>query len=390
MKRSNGEGTIFKRKDGRWCGAYYDNEPKPRRHFVYGKTQAEVKKKLKEMQENPIVKRGKEDSFTLEKWVLFFLENYKKNEVKQTTFDSYMGVYRKHISGSWLGKLKLEKITGNDLQRFYNDKSETGYNAKTVKHMYILINIALAKAEQIRYIRENVNKFVILPKRKAYQASILSIQEANKILYEAKEDEIYPIVALTMCTGLRKGEVMALTWDNINFEERELRVEGSLCRVEKGRDEKGKLVYEYKIMEPKTIKSKRTIPLIDKAVEALRIQRQRQTQMKEDYAEVYNDSGFVFTQWDGRIINQRIFMNKYHAFLKRYGISDIRFHDLRHTFASLLLEAGESPKVIQELLGHSMISTTMDIYTHVTKKGKTRALEMLDGLIDENSKSDMG
>ena len=117
-----------------------------------------------------------------------------------------------------------------------------------------------------------------------------------------------------------------------------------------------------------------------KALEALQIQKQRQDEMKEKYKIIYDDQDFVFTEADGSILRQRTFMDKYHAFLKRYGISDIRFHDLRHTFATLLFEEGESAKVIQELLGHSTIAITMDIYTHVSKKGKKKAVSKLDNL----------
>ena len=110
------------------------------------------------------------------------------------------------------------------------------------------------------------------------------------------------------------------------------------------------------------------------------IQKHRQDEIKEKYKVVYDDQGFVFTEVDGSLLRQKGFMEEYHVFLKKYGISDIRFHDLRHTFATLLIEEGESAKVIQELLGHSTITITMDIYTHVSKKGKKNAISKLDNL----------
>lgn len=246
MKRSNGEGTIYKRKDGRWCGSYYDDSPVPKRHSVYGKTQTEVRKKLKERQNNPEIEYSKDSAYTLEEWVLFYLENYKRNEVKQTTFDSYMGIFRKHIKGSVIGGVKMKKITSNDLQKYYNAKIQDGYNAKTIKHIHILLNSALNKAVQLKYIRENVNRLVSLPKRQGFNARVLNVQEVNIIFEEAQEDALYPIVALTICTGLRKGEAMALKWSNINFEEKELYVEGSLCRVTSGTNDKGRHKFEIK------------------------------------------------------------------------------------------------------------------------------------------------
>lgn len=383
MKRSNGEGTIYKRNDGRWCAAFYDDSPHPKRHFVYGSTQAEVKQKLKEKRENTEIENKKKDNmYTLGTWMSYFLENYKKIEVKETTYGTYQELYRKHIIGSVIEKTRLERIDSNQLQKFYNEKRAEDYNPKTIRHIHVLINSALEKAVQLKLIKENPNRLVVLPKREQYKAKVLSVEEVARIVKEAKEEELYSIITLTIYTGLRKGEVMALKWENIDFDKKELFVEGSLCRVLHEPDENGKVSCEYKILAPKTEKSKRVIPLMDVAVEALLIQKKRQDEMKELCKDFYQDEGLVFSRYDGRHLDQRGFMNDYHAFLKRHKISDVRFHDLRHTFASLLLEIGESPKVIQELLGHSTITTTMDIYAHITKKGKIKAIANLDKIID--------
>ena len=377
-KRSNGEGTIFKRSDGRWCAAYFDKEY--RRHYVYGKTQKEIKQKLKKkMSEVNVSTKGK--GITVDEWMVQYLDEYKRNEVKETTYWSYMELYEKHIKKSDIGLSELQSLTSQQLQMFYNDKKEQDYNPKTIRHMYVLINSALDKAMQIKLLNENVNRQTVIPKKEAYTAKVLSAEEVKKILVNAKEDKLYPIIALEIYTGLRKGEIMALKWENISFDQEELHVEGNLCRVVKEINADGSKCYEYKIMEPKTAKSKRVVPLLPGAIEALKMQQAMQAQDKEMYSEIYNDQGLVFARCDGTFLSQRAFMDKYHAFLKRYGASDVRFHDLRHTFATLLLEAGEEPKAIQELLGHSTYSTTMDIYAHVTKKGKVNAIKRLDILV---------
>ena len=377
-KRSNGEGTIFKRSDGRWCAAYFDKEY--RRHYVYGKTQKEIKQKLKKkMSEVNISTKGK--GITVDEWMVQYLDEYKRNEVKETTYWSYMELYEKHIKKSDIGLSELQSLTSQQLQKFYNDKKEQDYNPKTIRHMYVLINSALDKAMQIKLLNENVNRQTVIPKKEEYTAKVLSAEEVKKILVNAKEDKLYPIIALEIYTGLRKGEIMALKWENISFDQEELHVEGNLCRVVKEINEDGSKCYEYKIMKPKTAKSKRVVPLLPGAIEALKMQQAMQAQDKEMYSEIYNDQGLVFARCDGTFLSQRAFMDKYHAFLKRYGASDVRFHDLRHTFATLLLEAGEEPKAIQELLGHSTYSTTMDIYAHVTKKGKVNAIKRLDILV---------
>ena len=386
MKSSNGEGSIYKRKDGRWCAAFYVDEETVHRYFVYGKTQAEVKKKMKDILSRGEYSQGRKkqkQEYDLQEWICIYLDSFKKNEIKATTLDSYFGIFNKHIKNSKIGETLLSKITVKDLQIFYNQKIILGYNAKTVHHIYILINSALKKAVELKYLKENVNEPIILPRKKKYEGKSLSIHEVRKIFLEAKEEELYPIVVLTICTGMRKGEIMALKWKDINFEAKELKVTGNLCRVKGEQTIGGKYKYKNVIMEPKTPKSHRKIPLSDYALEALKIQKERQMELKNRYGNLYNDQDFVFTEPDGGIIKQRQFMDRYHDFLKKYSITDVRFHDLRHTFASLLLENGESPKVIQEILGHTTITTTLDIYTHITEEKKIETVQSLERLFSE-------
>lgn len=372
-KRSNGEGTIYKRKDGRWCGAYYDEQYN--RRYVYGKTQSAVKKELKEKQESGTIKHK---PYTLESWVLEFLEKYKSNELKITTYNSYMLLYRKHILNSKLGNMKLDNVKASHLQQFYNDKIKEGYSSKTVRSMEVVINSALDKAFKLRIIKENPNLFTTIPKKKKYEAKVLTLEEVERILNEAKKEKIYPIVVTTLYTGLRKGEVMALKWDNVDFLERKIYVKNSLCRVvEEIPDEKGCRRATYQILEPKTKKSVRTIPMLDEVYEALLEQKRRQGIDKEKNKDIYDDQGFVFADEVGNYLAQRQFMTHYHDFLEKYAITNIRFHDLRHTFATLLIESDISIKIVQELLGHSNISTSMDIYTHVSDKKKEQAITQL-------------
>lgn len=373
-KRSNGEGTLYKRKDGRWCAAYFDESFK--RHYVYGKTQAEVKQKLKEKRNEKPVKE--QQARTLQGWVEEFLVNYKKNEVKITTYEGYMRIYRKHIKDSQVGKTALDKVTTQMLQKYYNDKINDGYNSKTVRSISIVISSALNMAVKLRIMSENPNRYTSIPKKKKYEAAVLSAEEVRRIVSEAKGEELYPIVVTTVYTGMRKGEVMGLKWENVDFQERKIYIKNSLCKIEGDQtDEKGHRHARYEILEPKTEKSIRMVPMLDEVYEALRMQKARQDSDKQKYQEIYVDQGFVFADRTGNHLPQRSFMEKYHAFLQKYGITDIRFHDLRHTFATLLIESDISMKVVQELLGHSTITTSMDIYTHVSDAKKEQALESL-------------
>lgn len=373
-KRSNGEGTIYKRKDGRWCAAYYDE--KYNRHYVYGKTQAEVKQKLKKKRdEKP---DEVQQSITFQEWIEEFLVNYKRNEIKITTYEGYMRIYRKHIEDSQLGKTALNQLTTEMLQRYYNDKLNDGYNSKTVHSIGIVVGAALNHAVKLKMLSENPNRYTSIPKKKKYEASVLSAEEVRRIVDEAKDEGIYPIIVTTVYTGMRKGEAMALKWENVDFQKRRIYIKNSLCKIDGDQtDEKGHRHARYEILEPKTKESIRMVPMMDEVYEALMLQKERQEMDKQRYREIYLDQGLVFTDLCGNFLPQRQFMDQYHAFLRKYGITDIRFHDLRHTFATLLIEADVSMKIVQELLGHSTITTSMDIYTHVSDEKKEQALERL-------------
>lgn len=372
-KRSNGEGTIFKRKDGRWCAAYYDKEYN--RRYVYGQTQKEVKQKLKEKKSAKKLKKNK--SVTLQGWVLEYLEKYKKNELKITTYDSYLCIYRKHILESKIGKMQLENVSLEILQNYYNRKIKEGYSSKTVREIGTIINSALNMAVRTRLLTENPNLYTTIPKKEKYEAKILSKEEVEKILREAKDEELYPIIITTVYTGMRKGEVMALKWENVDFKERKIHIRGSLCRIQEEPDKNGRRHARYEILEPKTKKSIRTVPMLDEVYNALLEQKKRQNRQKNKYSDVYLDNDLIFANEIGDFIEQRTFMENYHNFLEKYDITDIRFHDLRHTFASLLIESDVSMKVVQELLGHSTITTSMDIYTHISDKKKEQAIQVL-------------
>lgn len=373
-RRSNGEGTIYKRKDGRWCGAYYDE--KYIRHYVYGKTQKEVKQKLNKKRDEKPAEEWQ--NITFQEWIEEFLVNYKKNEIKITTYEGYIRIYRKHIKDSQIGKTALNQVTTEILQRYYNDKLNDGYNSKTVRSIGIVIGAALNMAVKLKMLSENPNRYTSIPKKKKYEASVLSAEEVARIVKEAKEEELYPIVVTTVYTGMRKGEVMALKWENVDFQKRRIYIKNSLCKIDGDQpDEKGHRHARYEILEPKTKESIRMVPMLDEVYDALMLQKERQETDKQRYREIYLDQGLVFADPCGDYLPQRQFMDKYHAFLKKYRITDIRFHDLRHTFATLLIESDVSMKVVQELLGHSTITTSMDIYTHVSDEKKEQALDQL-------------
>lgn len=382
-KRSNGEGGIYKRADGIWCGQYYEviNGVKKRKS-VYGKTQKIVKSKLEERFSELNNKGSESKSITLEDWVAEWLNYYKKNMLKQTTYENYYIYYETHIKNSTIGKMALERLATNELQAYYNEKLKNGrsdgkgkLSPRTVRYLHIIIRGAIDQAVKNGLLERNVSKYVVLPAKKHKEIQPLTIEEVNTFLETAKEDRLFALYLLEITTGIRKGEILGLQWSNIDFVNKRLSIQQSLCNV-RDYSESGRK-YKLVLMEPKTEKSKRLLPLNDSVIAALTKYREQQSIEKQMYEEIYSDNNTVFTRENGEFINPRELLRRYQVLLKKAGIEPKRFHDLRHTFASILLNEKESPKVIQELLGHANISTTMDIYSHVLEETKVKSVEKL-------------
>lgn len=385
-KRSNGEGSIYKRKDGKWCACKYIDigGGKFRRKYVYGKTQKIVREKLKAMADYAQPKEIKE--ITLEEWMLRWLDRYKKGVLKQTTYESYLMNINAHIKGSYLGSMELTKITTDLLQNFYNQKLQGTIDGKvlsrrSVEYLRTIIGSSLKQACRNDLISKNVNEYTVLPRKTAKEIEPLTVKELQQILQAAKGTDIYALLILEAYTGMRKGELLGLQWENIDFDKKVLHVKKNLCRIQNpdmGSKKKSILV----LMEPKTRKSIRTIPLSEEVINVLKVHKKEQLLQKMKYRDIYMDNDMVFAKLDGDYEDPRALLDKFHGVLDKAGVRHCRFHDLRHTFASILLNEGESMKVIQELLGHSSISTTMDIYSHVTEETKEKTIGVLEKAVN--------
>lgn len=380
-KRSNGEGTIYKRKDGIWCASRYVpcGNGKFKRKYVYGKTQKSVKEKLKELEN---YEEPKAQTTTLVGRMLEWMEQYKKNVLKITTYENYLGYIRTHVQGSDIADIPLEKLSTSALQKFYNMKlkgtaQRKQLSRRTVEYLHIIIGSALEQAYKNEMIAKNVNEFTVLPKKEEKEIEPLTIEDLEKVLRVAKETDLYSLILLEVFTGMRKGEILGLQWENVDLEKKVLWVRKNLCRVENNDEEDGRKT-KLILLEPKTKKSIREIPLSEEAVKVLKIHKRKQNEQKMLYRDIYQDNGVVFAKADGSFEDPREVLRRFHKILKKAGVRKCRFHDLRHTFASILINEGESMKVIQELLGHSTITTTMDIYSHVTKETKKRSIEILE------------
>lgn len=377
-KRGNNEGCITKRSDGRWQGAVTvgrNDDGSQRRQYVYGKTRSEVADKI-----NKLINSINTGTFvdkmrnpTLEEWLIFWLSTYKKNVIKERTFDQYESVIRVHIIPEF-GSFKLVDLKESQLQKFYNRLLEDGLSARTIHVINTVLSSALKKAMKNRLILYNVCDGIELPKQVKKERRVLTTDEQKRLIKELKKDEQGAMYIFALFTGLRRGEVLALQWDDVDLENGIIKVTKNLGRVKTYVDsgDKTKLI----VSEPKTESSRRVIPIVDSLIPLLETQKKR-TQEK-------NEFNLVFPSEAGGYIDPGNYNRKFYKIVKRAGLPKANPHSLRHSFATRALEAGLDLKTTQELLGHASINITSDMYTHVLMQHKKHEVKKLGTVFSLN------
>lgn len=371
-KRGNNEGSITKRKDGRWQGSVTigrNEDGSQRREYVYGKTRTEVAEKINNLINS--VNNGtfidKKKNPTVAEWMTFWLNSYKKNSVKRKTYDQYEGVIRVHLIPEF-GEFRLVELKESQLQAFYNRLFVNGLSARTIHIINMVLSAALKKAVKSRLILFNVCDAVELPKQVQKERRVLTPEEQECLLKELKKDEQGFMYVFALFTGLRRGEVLALKWSDVDLDNGIISVTKTLSRVKTYVDsgDKTKLI----VSEPKTETSKRLVPIVKSLIPMLK--KQRKLTRKN------NDFDLVFPSEAGGYIDPGNYNRKFYKMVKRAGLPKANPHSLRHSFATRALEAGVDLKTTQELLGHSSIDITANLYTHALmdhKKNEVKKLE---------------
>lgn len=386
-KNANGEGTIYQCKSGkhkgRWIGQLVigtnPDTGKPKRKSFYGKTRAEVKEKMREYQEEMaqgLDIMGQEQTFG--EWILFWMDNYKKIELRLSTWENYMRSIKNHIYPA-LGHIPLRDLKTDDIQNLYNRMIKEGRAPATVRRNHQIINSCLKQAVENRLLSWDPAEAAKLPKLTDTKVRAMTFEEMSKFLSVLQEDRWGAAFLCLLGTGLRMGELLALRWQDVDLDKQILHVRQALVRTK----EKG--VY---FDEPKTEKSKRAIPIPGEVVEALKKHRIQQFQLRLAVGEKYQNHDLVFATSVGTPIYPRNFTRKFYKLRDKAGIpKDINLHALRHTYATRLLEQGENLKTVQELLGHTDISTTANTYSHVSIEVKQKAAAKMDKLLSKKNSS---
>ena len=376
-KRANGEGSIRKRKDGRWEGRYTAGHNletgKPIYRNVLGKTQAEVKEKLKTaIQETQSLDFSKTGQYTVGQWMDVWYENYAKIKVRPSSHQTYKGYIENHIKPN-IGDIPLEKLTTLDLQRLYKtllangrvDRLESkgqpkGLSPKTVRNIHQILSSALKLAQEQRIILTNPAEGCALPKVEHREMKTLPVEQLQSFLREAKDSGVFELYYLELATGLRRGELLGLKWEDIDLEHGDLRVKRQIARIN------GKVV-EAPL---KTRNAYRTLPLAEDTISILKEQKKK-----------VGNSPWVFPSATGGPISPDSVLHMLHRVLKRAGLPQVRFHDLRHTFATLALQNGVDIKTVSGMLGHFSAGFTLDTYAHVTTSAQKAAANTMGKLL---------
>jgi integrase len=368
-RRGNGEGSItYRKKERRYMGRYtVHTTDGPKQKAVYGKTRAEAWEKLvKAMaeQDNGLVfDAGK---LTTGLYLTSWLNDSVKDSVKPVTFDSYERLVRVHLIPA-LGRVRLKALTPPHIRRLYREKLDSGLSPRTVQYMHAILQRALKAAVNDGLIPRNPCAAVDPPQVRRKEIRPLDRDQVRTLFEATACDRLEALYIVAVHCGLRQGELLGLKWEDIDLEAGTLSVRRTLSNG--------------KFTPPKTAKSRRSVNLTPTAIEALKrhCERQAQEMMKADT--LYRDQGIVFASQVGTPLSRHNLTRSFKALLRRAELPEsTRFHDLRHTCATLLLGKGFNGKFVQELLGHATIAITLDTYSHVMPGMADHTAAMEDAL----------
>lgn len=381
-KRANGEGSIRKRADGRWEGRYtagYDPETGKRiTKNVLGKTQAEVREKLKEkITEAKVLDITKVATYTVGEWATLWYEVYAKPNIRESTADYYDRYIQRHIIPC-LGNIKLSKLTSREIQKMYNDMKDHGRIRKEQKGknpglsgtyvhgLHVMFHTCLERAVKERLLVRNPTDDCIPPKIEKKEMKILQPEQLKAYLKAAKARDVLPMFYLELTSGLRKGEITALLWTDLDTKNCTITINKQAMRTREG---------ELKVTPPKTNTSVRTISIPKEAVELL---------IEEHNKHPKNEYMFPSPK-TGNMYHPDSIVGLHKKILRDAGLEHIRFHDLRHSFATFALQTGVDVKTVSSMLGHYSAGFTLNTYCHATREMQDEAAKKMGNFITVQS-----
>lgn len=391
-KRGNGEGCIRLTKEGYWEARImigYNNKGKPKYKTFSAKTRNAAAKKLsdfianqKELEPEVVCQN------TVAEWLNKWLTEYVAKNVKVSTRVSYEGIVKNQLIPH-IGHIKLTELKKTDIEKMYNDllthgraDGKGGLGVKTINNVKLCLHKALQTALENEYIIKNPATIANVPTLKSTQTQkkeieMLSRQEQQALMAVCDNSPYGMGIITTLYTGVRMGELLGITWKDINFEKKTIRISKQVNRL-KDYSENAKAKTRLGIQEDtKTKTSNRVISISNILAEQLQQYKQEQKEHIKQWGDIYQNLGMVFAREDGYYIDPSTFRDKYKATLKKAGLQSYTFHALRHTFATRALEAGVPIKVVSKILGHASVQITMDTYMHVLPELQSEAMNKI-------------
>lgn len=372
-KRPNGEGSIYLRRDGLWVGSTFvlTSTGTRKRRYVYGKTRGGVHAKLtKLISQTQLGLPAAGSAIKIGPYLTTWLEQVASVKVRPSTYRAYETYVRLHLVPA-LGNKRLDRLSPSDVRMFVAGRQAAGLSSRTVQQLHAILRAALQHAVREDVIPRNVAKLVQVPAAQRIEVRPLSVAETRILLSAARSERLYALCVVLLAVGLRRGEVLGLRWVDIDLDGRTLRVRQTLQRAA------GKLHF----VPPKTVRSARTVPLPAVCVSALQEHHTKQEAERRKAGDSWQESGLVFTTAIGTPLEPRNVNRWFKALCGRAEVRPIRLHDLRHTCATFLLTQGVPARVVMEILGHSAINVTMNIYAHVLPEVQRAAADRLNELL---------
>ena len=367
-RRGNNEGSITRRKDGRWQAAVTLNG---RRIYHYSKTRQECKDWISHtLQQIDIGLTYKGARLNLKEYLERWLATVEPS-LRPKTFSQYRQVCRAHIIPI-IGRIKLKDLRPDQIQGLYNAKKAAGMGQYSVRMIHVVLHRALTQALKWGLIGRNPSDAVNRPKVVHPEMKVLNSQQVQVLLSFVEGTRYEAFYYLAVTTGLRMGELMGLQWSDLIWTTGRLRIQRQVQRV---------TGQGIQLVPPKTKAGKRVVTLGTVALEKLRMHYNLQHQERISAAHRWKENDLVFSSTQGTPLEPRTIQKHFKVLLKGAGLPKIRFHDLRHTAATLMLEQGAHPKIVQERLGHSAISHTLDTYSHVLPDMQGEVAEALDEML---------
>ena len=371
-RRPKGDGSIFQRRDGQWVGRLYLEDPVSglfRRTQVTGHSKTAVSTQLKRMRQR--IEQGssaRDDGALFGEFASRWLESSLAASDRRTSTKAlYASLTRSHILGSELGKTSLKRLRPTTVERFVTNLRAKGLADSTVRQIYTVARAIGDAAVRDGFLGNNPFAAVRRPKVTSREASYLSPAQVAVLLDAAEQSRYRPLFELLVHTGLRRGEALALTWHDVDLKSHTLRVRGTLTRVDG----------TSTVTAPKSERSKRTVPLSDPAVAVLRAVRQRTSFERRRAEDLWVANDFVFVTEEGEPCDPRNALRSLKVAAKAAGLPGVGLHTLRHSAASVMLSHVVPITVVSQVLGHSGIAITVDVYGHVSPEISRDALAVL-------------